>query len=175
MPVVPVDQLRDHCEAIFRLHRFTADEANACCEEIIEAQIRGRRSHGVAMVPRILEWKQEATAEPEITYETPVAAHLEGNGMVGPLLARQAMDIAFLKARQTSIGVVGARTHRRSSQRATTPVARRGRASSLSTAALPPRRSPSGAARRPSLVPTHSVSASPQSAAPWSWTFRSAS
>ncbi len=109
MPVVPVDQLRDHCEAIFRLHRFTADEANACCEEIIEAQIRGRRSHGVAMVPRILEWKQEATAEPEITYETPVAAHLEGNGMVGPLLARQAMDIAFLKARQTSIGVVGAR------------------------------------------------------------------
>jgi L-2-hydroxycarboxylate dehydrogenase (NAD+) len=109
MPVVPVEQLRDRCEAIFRAHRFTAAEASACSEEVIEAETRGRRSHGVAMLPRILEWKREAAAEPKITHETPAAAHLEGNGTVGPLLARQAMDIAVRKARASSIGIVGAR------------------------------------------------------------------
>jgi LDH2 family malate/lactate/ureidoglycolate dehydrogenase len=109
MPVVPVELLREHCEAIFRLHDFTAEEADACSEEIVEAETRGRRSHGVAMLPRILEWKLQATAEPQITHETPVAAHLDGNGTVGPLLARSAMEMAVSKARAASIGVVGAR------------------------------------------------------------------
>lgn len=46
------------CHDIFRKHGFNDEENNACTEEIIEAECRGRASHGAAIIPEIIEWKK---------------------------------------------------------------------------------------------------------------------
>lgn len=108
MTRLTVDELRTLCLAAFRAHDFSEEEAHACTEEVVEAECRGRRAHGTAMIPRLLEWKESA-GEPAIVHETPIAARIEGNGALGPLLARRAMDLAIAKARATTIGIAGVR------------------------------------------------------------------
>jgi L-2-hydroxycarboxylate dehydrogenase (NAD+) len=107
MPVLLVEELQALCEQIFTARKFTHEEITACVEEVVDAESRGRHAHGVRMVPRLLEWKLRQESEPQITHDTPVAAHIRGNGALGPLLARQAMDLAVLKAKRTAVGVVG--------------------------------------------------------------------
>lgn len=107
MPVLSVDELRALCEQVFRAGHFTPEETSACAEEVVDAQSRGRRSHGIAMIPRLLEWKAKAEGQPQVVHDTPVAARIVGNGALGPLVARQAMDLAASKAERSSIGLVG--------------------------------------------------------------------
>jgi LDH2 family malate/lactate/ureidoglycolate dehydrogenase len=107
MPVLLVEELKSLCEEIFRLNGFTDEETEACVGEILEAESHGRATHGVSLIPRILEWKAQASADPEVVHETPVSTRIVGNGALGPLIARDAMDLAIRKAKEALVGLVG--------------------------------------------------------------------
>jgi L-2-hydroxycarboxylate dehydrogenase (NAD+) len=105
---IGVPEFRSLCLEAFRANGFTAAEALACADELVDAECRGRRAHGLAMLGRLLEWKSRA-GEPVTTFDSPVSAHIAGNGALGPLLAATAMEMAIAKARDGSVGLVGVR------------------------------------------------------------------
>lgn len=96
------------CRMIFRKHGFNDEETAVCTEEIVEAQCRGRVSHGAAIIPEILEWKRDIPLGPvEIIKETPTSAFIQGNNNMGPVVAKKGMDLAIEKAESNGIGIVG--------------------------------------------------------------------
>ncbi len=103
-----VEEFEDLCRTIFRNHGFTDEEIVVCTEEIVEAQCRGRASHGAAIIPEVVEWKKEIPTGPiEVIRETPISAYVLGNNNMGPVVCKQAMDIAIKKAEATGIAIVG--------------------------------------------------------------------
>ncbi|MCL0063786.1 Ldh family oxidoreductase [Dehalococcoidia bacterium] len=104
---VSVEEFRKLCGKIFKNHGFSEEETEVCTEEIVEAQCRGRLSHGAAIIPEILEWKKEKAGSIEVVKETPISGYIMGNNNIGPLVAKRAMDIAIEKAKKNYIGIVG--------------------------------------------------------------------
>jgi L-2-hydroxycarboxylate dehydrogenase (NAD+) len=108
MATVSSGELESLCREVFEAHDFDAAATDACIAEIVDAECRGRRSHGIAMVPRLLKAK-ESGGEAVTGLDGPIFARIDGNGAPGPLVAKLAMDAAIAKARETSLGVVGTR------------------------------------------------------------------
>jgi L-2-hydroxycarboxylate dehydrogenase (NAD+) len=108
MAHVTLENLHARCVAVLTAHGVADADAEICAREVVDAQARGRTAHGVAMIPRLLDWAGRA-GRPVVTHESAVAAHLEGNGVLGPVLAQQAMDLAIARARASSLALVGVR------------------------------------------------------------------
>jgi LDH2 family malate/lactate/ureidoglycolate dehydrogenase len=106
MATLSVVELESLCHAAFAAHGFDAAEADVCTREVVEAECRGRKSHGVAMVPRLLAAKAGA-GPPTRTLETPTLTHIDGNRALGPLVSELAMDLAIAQAEAGSAAVVG--------------------------------------------------------------------
>lgn len=104
---ISVEEFTELCRKIFRNHGFSEEETEVCTEEIVEAQCRGRLSHGATIIPEVLEWKKEKTGSIEIVRESPISAYIIGNNNMGPVVAKRAMDIAIEKAIKNLIGIVG--------------------------------------------------------------------
>jgi L-2-hydroxycarboxylate dehydrogenase (NAD+) len=109
MPTVSVAELESLCRAAFAAHGFDAAAAGVCTREVVEAECRGRRSHGVAMVARLLAAAKPDAGTPTTTLDTPALAHIDGNGAPGPLVSEIAMDLAIAKAEAGSGAAVGVR------------------------------------------------------------------
>ena len=109
MPTVSVAELEALCRAAFAAHGFDAEAADVCTREVVAAERRGRRSHGVAMVPRLLAAAEPDAGTPTRTLDSPTLAHIDGNGAPGPLVSEIAMDLAIAKAEAGSGAAVGVR------------------------------------------------------------------
>jgi L-2-hydroxycarboxylate dehydrogenase (NAD+) len=109
MASVSIEELESLCLAAFGEHGFEESESEVCIREIVDAECRGRRSHGIAMVPRLLEAKAGA-GEPVRTLDASGIAHIDGNGALGPVVCEQAMELAIAKAEVVSVGLVGVRS-----------------------------------------------------------------
>jgi LDH2 family malate/lactate/ureidoglycolate dehydrogenase len=109
MATVSVADLEALCRAAFAAHGFGAEAADVCTREVVEAECRGRRSHGVAMVPRLLAAAKPDAGTPTRTLDSPTLAHIDGNGAPGPLVSEIAMDLAIAKAEAGSGAAVGVR------------------------------------------------------------------
>jgi L-2-hydroxycarboxylate dehydrogenase (NAD+) len=107
---ISIEEFSNLCQRVFTRQGFTAEEVEACTDEVVDTQCRGMNSHGAALIPLYLEFKREGTVGPiELLKETPLSAHLEGNNNAGPIVSRRAMDIAIEMAQTNGIGIVGAR------------------------------------------------------------------
>jgi L-2-hydroxycarboxylate dehydrogenase (NAD+) len=80
---------------------------------LMRAEMRGLASHGIFRFPRLVEsielGLQNPVAKPEIERETESCVLLNGNYGLGPVVAREAMEKAIGKARQTGIAAVSVR------------------------------------------------------------------
>jgi L-2-hydroxycarboxylate dehydrogenase (NAD+) len=103
---IDVGTFRDLCIDAFEAHGFTAEEAEICAEEIVEAECRGRHSHGAAIMHEVVKYKRP-TAPLRVSRETPCSEFLEGDENIGPVVAREAMDRAMRLAEASGIGLVG--------------------------------------------------------------------
>jgi L-2-hydroxycarboxylate dehydrogenase (NAD+) len=97
-------------DRVFKAHGFTESESSSSIEEVLDAEWLNKKSHGLSIVEEMLSWNQ-ATGSPDIRHEHTSSAFVEGNGNVGPVVSRIAMDLAIAKAKETGIGIVGARNH----------------------------------------------------------------
>lgn len=84
--------------------------ANLVADVLISADLRGITSHGVFRFPKLVEsielGLQNPKARPEIERETHSCALLNGNHALGPVVAKEAMEIAIRKAKQSGIALV---------------------------------------------------------------------
>ena len=111
--------LRDFAAAT--LAHFGMPEADAAiaAEVLVDADLKGIESHGIAhlswhsgYVPGLREGLVNATPQIRVLRETPATLALDGDGGMGVVVAREAMDRCIAKAESSGIGMVTIRNGR---------------------------------------------------------------
>ncbi|GAB4333500.1 MAG: Ldh family oxidoreductase [Dehalococcoidia bacterium] len=111
---VPIDRVRELGTALYV--RLGVPEANArlTVETLIEADLRGVESHGVAhLVDFYVRRLQRGAINPRpdvrVVHQAPATAVVDGDRGLGFVVAHAAMDMAIEKARETGLGFVSVR------------------------------------------------------------------
>ena len=107
------DALRAFCtEALERL-QVSHDDAQITANVLVEADLRGIESHGVARMSRYVSGIQQGMihpkAKPKVTQETPNTATIDGDAGLGQPISYRAMQLAIAKAREHSLGFAAVR------------------------------------------------------------------
>lgn len=110
---VDYSALHNFCVKVFLGYGFTEDEATQISDVLLAADLSGIESHGIQ---RLIRYHKEITsgmvkldAKPEVVFETPLSAVLEGNDTMGQILGVQAMQLAIDKAKKSGFGMVTVR------------------------------------------------------------------
>ena len=105
--------LHAFCVKVFQGYGFTEDQGNQITDVLLAADLSGIESHGIQ---RLIRYHKEITsgmvqlnAKPEIVFETPLSAVVEGNDAMGQILGVQAMQLAIDKAKKFGFGMVTVR------------------------------------------------------------------
>ena len=112
---VPVhwEALKDFCKRVFFKLGVPPEEADVTAEVLVEADLRGIDSHGVARLRRYVRGLQvgQMVPRPKVTVvrETATTALLDGGGGLGPPIGRKGMQMAIEKAKETGVGFVAVR------------------------------------------------------------------
>lgn len=104
-------QLRDFAAALFAASGLAEEDAARAAGLLVEADLRGVWSHGVARVGMYRERirKGVAKARPEIRIDrvAPAALLVDGDDGLGLVVAPKAMEAAIALARETGIAIAG--------------------------------------------------------------------
>jgi LDH2 family malate/lactate/ureidoglycolate dehydrogenase len=106
----PVDKVRSFCiEALERLE-VSHEDAQITARVLLEADLRGIESHGVARMSRYVDGIQQGMmrpkANPKTVHETPNTATIDADAGLGQPVSYKAMQLAIAKAREHSTGFV---------------------------------------------------------------------
>ena len=106
-------KLENFCIEAFKGYGFNEEESKQITAVLLEADLSGIESHGIQ---RMIRYHKEITggmvkidANPEIVFETPLSAVIEGNDAMGQTLGVKAMKIAIEKAKKSGFGMVTVR------------------------------------------------------------------
>ncbi len=108
-----VETLRSFCETAFKKFGFSAEEAGIITDVLLLADIYNIKSHGTQRLVRyhkaIEKGSVVVNAKPEIVFETPVSAVIDGHSGMGQLISAYAMELAIKKAKQVGMAFVTVR------------------------------------------------------------------
>jgi LDH2 family malate/lactate/ureidoglycolate dehydrogenase len=108
-----VELHRQQIAAVLEAWGMPAHHADRTAEVMVWADLRGVASHGISMLLNydVLRSKKKVTfaAEPALVRETPVSALVDGNGNLGYVPARHAIELAIAKAKAAGMGIVSVR------------------------------------------------------------------
>ena len=103
-------QLRAFAAALFRHAGMEAEKAAVVAEVLVEGDLLGHDTHGLAHLPPYLDalasGEMTGTGQPELLSETPVVQTWHGRKLAGPWLVRQASDWASEAAKTFGLGAV---------------------------------------------------------------------
>ena len=92
---VSYEKLNKFCVECFKGYGFTEEQGQQITDVLLAADLSGIESHGIQ---RLIRYHKEITsgmvqlqAKPEIVFETPLSAVIEGNDAMGQILGVQAM------------------------------------------------------------------------------------
>ncbi len=106
-------ELEKFCMDCFGKFGFSAEESRIITDVLLLSDLYGIESHGMQRLARyhkgIEKGLIKVDAKPEVVFETPVSAVIEGNDGMGQLISHKAMSIAIEKAKQTGMAVVTVR------------------------------------------------------------------
>ena len=107
------EKLNAFCQDAFEGFGFSPDEASIIKDVLMMSDMYGIQSHGMQRVVRyhkgIEKGLIDIKAKPEVVFETPVSAVIEGHDAMGQLVGHFAMELAIKKAKESGIGIVSAR------------------------------------------------------------------
>ena len=103
---IPIASLRERCEASLRRRGATDEEARVVFDDYLDAELRGRTSHGFA------QWRIALAAFPHARSSEVVAdkggiIHIEGHGDCGHVVMRRALDLALPRVARCGIIAIG--------------------------------------------------------------------
>jgi LDH2 family malate/lactate/ureidoglycolate dehydrogenase len=108
-----VPQLERFCRDAFEKFGFTSEEAAQITDVLLLADLYGVASHGMQRLVRyhrsIEKQCIRVDAKPEIVFETPVSAVIDGHAGMGQLISVFAMNKAIEKAKQVGMAFVTVR------------------------------------------------------------------
>ena len=107
------EQLKRFCTDAFVKFGFNKEESDIIVDVLLTSDMYGIESHGMQRLVRYHKGIEKGLikidAKPEIVFETPVSAVIEGNDGMGQLLGYKAMNIAIEKAKKTGMAIVTVR------------------------------------------------------------------
>jgi len=107
------DSLKAFTFEVFLKMGCPKDQAHLAAEVLIDADLKGIDSHGIARLPGYVRlWeKDRITADPniEVVHETPSTAVIDGDSGLGLVVAPEAMKVAIEKAKIAGTGWVSVR------------------------------------------------------------------
>ena len=105
--------LSQFCNDVFQAFGFNREEARTISDVLLTADLFGIESHGMQRMVRYHKGLEKGTihrhARPEVVFETPVSAVVDGHSGMGQLVGVFAMRKAIEKARATGVGIVTVR------------------------------------------------------------------
>ncbi len=107
---IKVENLRALCQSILTDRGLDAADAHIVTDILIEAELRGRPTHGMIRLHSIAERVSQSTQSPMVVEkDAPAYALIDGRDNLGYLVAHRCACTAIEKAEQSGVGVVGAR------------------------------------------------------------------
>lgn len=107
------ETLKKFCKDAFLKFGFDDAQSDIIVDVLLTSDLYGIESHGMQRLVRyhkgIEKGLIKVDAKPEIVFETPVSAVIEGNDGMGQLLGHKAMEIAIEKAKTTGMAIVTVR------------------------------------------------------------------
>ena len=107
------EQLKKFCCDAFETFGFTADEAEKITDVLLLSDLYGIESHGMQRLVRYHKGIEKGLihvdAKPEVVFETPVSAVIDGHDGMGQLISIDAMQRAIEKAKTSGVGIVNVR------------------------------------------------------------------
>ena len=104
---------RAQLKAILSAWGMPEDNAEATADILSWADLHGVDSHGISMIPGYDRMRRSGRANmkarPRIIKETPVSALVDGDGGLGHVPARFAMQVAIDKAKRSGIAITAVR------------------------------------------------------------------
>ena len=101
------------CKDVFTSFGYCEEDAAFITDVLLTSDLYGIESHGIQRLYRYYKCMRSgmirSDAEPEILFETPVSAVIDGHDAMGQLTARMAMEKAIAKARCAGVGIVTVR------------------------------------------------------------------
>ena len=113
MARIQADVLRDFVRDIFANIGCSLAEAERIGRYLVSANLTGHDSHGVARVPRYVQWKDDGAILPDqvvkVVSETPVLAVLDGQYGFGQTIAPQAVEVGIEKCKAMGLSCIALR------------------------------------------------------------------
>ena len=111
---VGAEALLEFVSALFQRAGMSREDSGAAAEVLVEADLMGADSHGVCYslagrVRGLASGGINATPNIRVVHETPSTALVDGDGGLGLVVSRWAMDLAIAKANEVGIGAVSVR------------------------------------------------------------------
>ena len=98
------------CMEAFQKFGFTKKEARIISDVLLMSDDLGIESHGMQRLVRYHKGIEsgliKVDAKPEVVFETPISAVIDGHSGMGQLLGQKAMEMAIEKAKVTGVGIV---------------------------------------------------------------------
>ena len=111
--LISVERLTELVETTLRQGTGNADGAAKVARHLVEANLMGHDSHGVGVSPLYMESVKAGELHPdanaEVVQEKGPFLQVDGNQGFGQVVARQAMEMAIEKAKQSHIAVLSLR------------------------------------------------------------------
>jgi LDH2 family malate/lactate/ureidoglycolate dehydrogenase len=109
----PYEKHRAQLNAILLAWGMPEDSAETTADILSWADLHGIDSHGISMIPGYDRLRRSGRANmqarPRIIKETPVSALIDGDGGLGHVPARYAMQTAIAKAKHSGMAIVAVR------------------------------------------------------------------
>ena len=107
------DTLNHFCGDVFKAFGFSEEEGSIIKDVLLTADLYGIESHGMQRMVRYHKGIEKGTihpqAKPEVVFETPISAVIDGHNGMGQLISHFAMEKAIEKAKTTGVGIVSVR------------------------------------------------------------------
>ena len=107
------ETLNTFCGDVFRAFGFNDADADTITDVLLTADLFGIESHGMQRMVRYHKGLEKGTihkdAKPEVVFETPISAVIDGHSGMGQLVSVFAMNKAIEKAKTTGVGIVTVR------------------------------------------------------------------
>ena len=109
----PVEKIEKLCLDAFAKFGFSETDAKNITDVLLLADLYGIKSHGTQRLVRyhkaIEKGSVKVDAKPEIVFETPVSAVIDGHAGMGQLVSVYAMNVAIEKAKKVGMAMVSVR------------------------------------------------------------------
>ena len=107
------EELKKFCTDAFLKFGFNQEESDIIVDVLLASDLYGIESHGMQRLVRYHKGIEKGLikpdAKPEVVFETPVSAVIEGNDGMGQLLGHMAMNMAIEKAKKVGMAIVTVR------------------------------------------------------------------